>query len=66
MSNVATTYVRFFAAVNGPSITQLTNVVEEKWDWLLPDHLLRRGFGCRHFDVAGARDACKEMISCEP
>jgi ATP-dependent Lhr-like helicase len=43
-----------------------SNLIEEKWDWLLPEHLLRKGFGLRHFDVAVAQKACREMIASEP
>jgi ATP-dependent Lhr-like helicase len=43
-----------------------SNLIEEKWDWLLPEHLLRKGFGFRHFDLAGAQEVCREMIASEP
>jgi ATP-dependent Lhr-like helicase len=38
------------------------NPTEQKWDWVLPDALLRKGYGFRRFDLEGARQACAQML----
>jgi ATP-dependent Lhr-like helicase len=38
------------------------NPIEQKWDRLLPDPLLRKGYGWRRFDVDGARKAADAML----
>jgi ATP-dependent Lhr-like helicase len=42
------------------------NLLVEKWDWVLPEGLLRKGFGWRKFDVAGAQAVCGEILQLEP
>jgi ATP-dependent Lhr-like helicase len=38
---------------------------EEKWEWLLPEPLLRRQYASRVFDVAGAIDVAKAVSSAQ-
>ena len=42
------------------------NLVVEKWDWVLPEALLRKAFGWRKFDIAGAKAVCEEILGLEP
>lgn len=42
------------------------NLVVEKWDCVLPEALLRKGFGWRKFDIAGAKAVCAEILGTEP
>jgi ATP-dependent Lhr-like helicase len=41
------------------------NPIEQKWDHLLPEELLRKGYGWRRFDVDGVRSACEAMLRVE-
>lgn len=41
------------------------NLIEDKWDWTLPLHLLQKGYGNRHFDSANAQSACREIVVSE-
>jgi ATP-dependent Lhr-like helicase len=43
-----------------------SNPIEEKWDWTLPDSLLRKGYGYRHFDPEGVQRLCREIAGLEP
>lgn len=62
----------FGEIVAGPAPTEaelaqaVGNPAEHKWDWTLPDGLLRKGFGRRRFDVEGARRVCAELLQSEP
>jgi ATP-dependent Lhr-like helicase len=38
------------------------NLIEDKWDWTLPLHLLRKGYGNRHFDAEMAQSACRDIL----
>jgi ATP-dependent Lhr-like helicase len=42
------------------------NLIAEKWDWVLPEGLLRKGFGWRKFDIAGAQEVCEDILASEP
>lgn len=42
------------------------NTMVEKWDALLPENLLLKGYGYRHFDIAGAQTVCREILAAEP
>lgn len=39
------------------------NLVSEKWDGLLPERLLRKGYGHKKFDIAGAQATAAEILS---
>ncbi len=41
------------------------NPLVEKWDELLPAKLLYKGYGLRHFDIAGAQAACRQIVAGE-
>jgi len=37
-------------------LADTSNLLREKWDWTLPDRLLRRSYGSAHLDLDGALD----------
>lgn len=41
------------------------NLMEDKWDWTLPLHLLRKAYGSRHFDASGAQHVCAGIMASE-
>ncbi len=54
------------ASVPPPSPEQLAESVQnkrrEKWDWLLPENLLSRGFSAAEFEIPGAVALSEELI----
>jgi len=42
------------------------NLTVEKWDWVLPEALLRKNFGHRKFDIEGTLNTCSSLLSQEP
>jgi ATP-dependent Lhr-like helicase len=49
----------------GELATEVRNAIEQKWDWALPDALLRKGYGRRRFDIEGAQHACAALLATE-
>jgi hypothetical protein len=42
------------------------NRIVEKWDGLLPQPLLNKGYGQRMFDVPATQELCREIVADEP
>jgi ATP-dependent helicase Lhr and Lhr-like helicase len=42
------------------------NRIVEKWDGLLPEALLNKGYGARMFEMEGTRELCREIVAEEP
>jgi hypothetical protein len=58
------------AEMKAPSPAEMAESAEnrlvEKWDGLLPEPLLNKGYGLRHFDIGATRELCAEIIAEEP
>lgn len=47
-------------------LANANNIIREKWDWAMPDIMIRRSFASLCLDLDGARDAARHLISVEP
>ncbi|WP_129642666.1 DEAD/DEAH box helicase [Peristeroidobacter agariperforans] len=44
-------------------LTDVFNMRRSKWDWALPDSLLKQSFASLHLSFSGARTAARELVS---
>lgn len=42
-------------------LSVVKNLIREKWDWALPEHLLRKSFASTHLDIDGARKVAMDL-----
>jgi ATP-dependent Lhr-like helicase len=42
-------------------LSGVKNLIREKWDWALPEHLLRKSFASSLLDLRGAREVAASL-----